>query len=321
MKAHKSTQPAHRPVDSLTGAHMGLRVQLSNSLPERRFEELLALLAKNRGIADELTFFTHSIHPAVPLDYLAPKLAILEKRMERARQDGFRTGLNFLCTLGHIDESLDQALKGDFTPMTGLDGSVAQGSFCPNDESYRDYIRQAYTLVANANPDFIWTDDDIAMGAHRPAKLPCFCHNCLRIFNEANATAFTRESIRAAFDVGTRAEKLQLRKQWIDHSGRQLHRVLSLVEETVHAIKPGLPLGRMPTEQFYEGWLVEGDRDALSGPGHAPVKWRPGGHANEPSKLLKGADQLGRAVGFIPESETDIQSEIENFPCQTVNIR
>ena len=62
--------------------------------------------------------------------------------------------------------------------MTGLDGSVAQGSFCPNDESYREYIRQAYTLSANANPDFIWTDDDICMGGHRPAKLPCFCPNC-----------------------------------------------------------------------------------------------------------------------------------------------
>ena len=101
-------------VPTLTRARMGLRLHLNNSLAERRFEEVLALLAKNRDIADELTFFTHSIHPAVPLEYLAPKLAILEKRMERARQDGFRAGLNFLCTLGHIDESLDLALKGDF---------------------------------------------------------------------------------------------------------------------------------------------------------------------------------------------------------------
>ena len=316
MMNHNKQTPAGSP--PLIRARMGLRVHLNNSLPEHRFEELLALLAKNREIADELTFFTHSIHPAVPLEYLAPKLAILEKRMERARQDGFRAGLNFLCTLGHIDESLDLALKGNFTPMTGLDGSVAQGSFCPNDESYRDYIRQAYTLAASANPDFIWTDDDICMGGHKPAKLPCFCHNCLRIFNAANGTEFTRESIRVAFDAGTRAQKLQLRKQWIDHSGRQLHRVLALVEETVHAIKPGLPLGRMPTEQFYEGWLVEGDRDALSGPGLAPVKWRPGGHAHEPAKLLKGAYHLGRTVGFIPESETDIQSEIENFPYQSM---
>ena len=71
-------------VPTLTCARMGLRLHLNNSLPERRFEELLAMLAKNRGIADELTFFTHSIHPAVPLEYLIPKLAILEKRMERA---------------------------------------------------------------------------------------------------------------------------------------------------------------------------------------------------------------------------------------------
>lgn len=297
---------------------MGLRVFPCTALPERRFEELLTLLRGNRSIADELTFFTQSIHPVEPLEVLAPRLAILAERMARARQEGYRAGLNFLSTLGHIDEALDKALKGDFTPMTGLDGSTAQGSFCPNDEKFREHIRQAYTLAANSDPDFIWTDDDLCMGGHRPAKMPCFCHNCLRIFNEANGTAFTRDSIRAAFDTGPRAEKLRLRKQWIDHSGRQLHRVFALIEETVHAIKPGLPLGRMPTEQFYEGWLVEGDRDALSGPGHAPVKWRPGGHAHEPAQLLKGAYHLGRAVGFIPESETDIQSEIECFPYQSM---
>ena len=318
MSDKKNAEFAQVPVEAMTRAHMGLRVHLNSALPEQRFEELLALLAENREITDELTFFTQSIHTAEPLEVLALRLGILEKRMERARQDGFRAGLNFLSTLGHIDEALDRALKGDFTPMTGLDGSVAQGSFCPNDENYRDYIRQAYTLAANANPDFIWTDDDICMGGHRPAKLPCFCHNCLHIFNGDNGTAFTRESILVAFDTGTRAEKLQLRKQWIDHSGRQLHRVLALIEETVHAVKAGLPLGRMPTEQFYEGWLVEGDRDALSGPGLAPVKWRPGGHASEPSKLLKGAYHLGRTVGFIPESETEIQSEIENFPYQSM---
>ena len=316
MINHNKRTPAGSP--PLTHAHMGFVVHLNNSLPEQRFEELLVLLAKNRGIADELAFLTHSIHPAVPLEYLIPKLAILEKRMERARQCGFRAGLNFLSTLGHLDESIDLALKGDFTPMTGLDGSVAQGSFCPNDERYREYIRQAYTLAANATPDFIWTSDDVCMGGHRPAKLPCFCPNCLRIFNTSTGSEFTRESIRVAFDAGTRAQKLQLRKQWIDHSGRQVHRVLALVEETVHAIKPGVPLGRMPTEQFYEGWLVEGDLDALSGPGLAPVKWRPGGHAHEPAKLLEGAYHLGRTVGFIPESETDIQSEIENFPYQSM---
>ena len=318
MVENKNAKSAGVPVEALTRASMGLRVHLSNSLPEQRFEELLKLLSKNRAIADELTFFTHSIHPVEPLEVLEPRLAILAKRMARARQEGYRSGLNFLSTLGHIDEALDRSLKGDFTPMTGLDSSVAQGSFCPNDENFREYIRQAYILAANANPDFIWTDDDICMGGHRPAKLPCFCRNCLRIFNEANGTAFTRESIRVAFDTGTRAEKLRLRKQWIDHSGRQIHRVFTLIEETVHAIKLGLPLGRMPTEQFYEGWLVEGDRDALSGPSHAPVKWRPGGHAHEPAKLLKGAYHLGRTVGFIPESETDIQSEIENFPYQSM---
>lgn len=299
-------------------ATMGLRVHLRNALPEARFEELLALLARHRDIADELTFFTHSIHPVEPLEALAPRLEILARRMARARRDGFRAGLNFLSTLGHIDEGLDHALKGDYTPMTGIDGSVARGSFCPNDERFQEYLRQAYTLTAKSDPDYIWTDDDICMGGHRPARVPCFCHNCLRLFNQAHGTAFTRETLRDAFDTGPIEGKKKWRRAWIDHSGQQLHKVLALVEQTVHALKPGLPLGRMHTEQFYEGWLVEGDRDALAGSGKAPVKWRPGGHAHEPARLVHGAYTLGRTVGYIPESETDIQSEIENFPYQSL---
>ena len=297
-------------------ATMGLRVHLRNALPETRFEELLAMLARHRDIANEVTFFTHSIHPVEPLAALVPRLEILAQRMARARRDGFRAGLNFLSTLGHIDESLHHALKGDYTPMTGIDGSVAQGSFCPNDERFQEYIRQAYILAAQANPDFIWTDDDVCMGGHRPARVPCFCRNCLRIFNQAHNTAFTRETLRDAFDTGPLEEKKEWRRAWIDHSGQQVHKVLTLVEQTVHAIKPGCSLGRMPTEQFYEGWLVEGDRDALAGPAKVPVKWRPGGHAHEPARLIHGAYNLGRTVGYIPESETDIQSEIENFPYQ-----
>jgi hypothetical protein len=305
-------------VNGLSRATMGLRVHLKSALPEARFEELLAILARHRSIADELTFFTHSIHPVEPLEALAPRLEILAKRMARAREAGFRAGLNFLCTLGHIDESLNHVLKGDYTPMTGIDGSVAQGSFCPNDERFQKYIRQAYTLAAKTDPDYIWTDDDICMGGHRPAKVPCFCHNCLRIFNQTHNATFTRESLRNAFDTGTLSEKKKWRRAWIDHSGRQLHGVLALIEQTVHTVKPGCPLGRMSTEQFYEGWLIEGDRDALAGPGKAPVKWRPGGHAHEPSHLLHGAYHLGRTVGYIPESENDIQSEIENFPYQSL---
>jgi hypothetical protein len=296
--------------------HHGLRVGLGDSLHEASFEDLMAMLARHRDIADELTFFTHGIHPVEPLDRLAPRLEILARRMARARQAGFRAGLNWLSTLGHIDEYLEHALKGDYTPMTGIDGSLARGSFCPNDARFQEYIRQAYTLAAKTNPDYIWTDDDVCMGGHRPARVPCFCHNCLRIFNQSHGTVFTRETLRDAFDSGPLDEKKKWRRAWIDHSGQQLHKVLALVEETVHAVKPGCPLGRMPTEQFYEGWQVEGDRDALAGPGKTPVKWRPGGHAHEPARLIHGAYHLGRAVSYIPESEKDIQSEIENFPYQ-----
>ena len=60
-----------------------------NRCPEAHFEELLAMLARHRDIAEELTFFTHRIHPVEPLEALAPGLEIASSYMARAREEEF----------------------------------------------------------------------------------------------------------------------------------------------------------------------------------------------------------------------------------------
>jgi hypothetical protein len=85
MSAKNGNMRTTSAVNGLSRATMGLRLHLRNSLPEGRFEELLTMLARHRDIADELTFFTHSIHPVEPLESLAPRLEILAQRMARAR--------------------------------------------------------------------------------------------------------------------------------------------------------------------------------------------------------------------------------------------
>ena len=57
----------------------------------------------------------------------------------------------------------------------------------------------------------------------------------------------------------------------------------------------------------------------LSGPGHVPVMWRPGGGYYEDwnTKELAGkSHDVGRQVSMLPPDVAVIQSEIENFPYQ-----
>ena len=153
----------------------------------------LICLISTEGVTDEITFFTHVTHAPLPLKEFSRRIGILKQRMEQARQRGYKTGINILTTIGHHNEDLENSLKGDYTYMTGIDGNVSHGSFCPNDDNMREYIRTIYELTTEANPDYIWIDDDVRLG-HMLIGYGCFCDNCLKIFEQETGARYTRES-------------------------------------------------------------------------------------------------------------------------------
>ncbi len=125
-------------------AHISFRIGVPQWLSETRFNELLDLLEKHRGVTDEITFFTSATHAPLRPDVFRERASILKLRMEQARKHGYRTGINILATIGHHNENLENSLKGNYTFMTNIDGQVCQGSYCPNDENMRDYVRTIY---------------------------------------------------------------------------------------------------------------------------------------------------------------------------------
>ena len=132
----------------LSKAFISFRIGVPLWTSETRSNELLDLFDKYKGVTDEITFFTSETHAPLPLDVIRQRAVILKERMEQARKRGYRTGINILTTIGHHEENLDNSLKGDYTYMTGIDGNVSHGSFCPNDEHMREYIRNIYQLIA-----------------------------------------------------------------------------------------------------------------------------------------------------------------------------
>ncbi len=300
-------------------ASICFRIGTTQWLPDDRYEPLLRLFEKYKGVTDEVTFFTSETHPPLPLEVIRQRGPILAKRMEAARKLGYRSGVNILSTFGHHNENLPNSLSTDYTRMTDLDGRTCAGSFCPNDERMRGYIREIYQIITQAKPDYIWIDDDVRLMGHMPIRCGCFCDRCLKIYEEQFGTRYTRPSLEQAFDTGPVDKRIAVRKTWLEHNRRTIADVFRLIEKTVHDIQPGLPLGFMTGDRFFEGYDFDTWAGVLAGPGKAPVLWRPGGGQYTDESLdgiAQKAHQMGRQTAFLPPTITTIQSELESFPYQ-----
>jgi hypothetical protein len=296
-------------------AFVSFRVAVGQWESDERFEELLALFERHKGVTDEITFFHSVTHSVIPLEEVERRCKILKRRMAAVRKLGYRTGINILTTIGHHSEDLGRSLKGDYTPFTNQDGNPCRGVFCPNDRRYHPYIVRLYELVAEANPDYIWLDDDIRSG--HGGGYGCFCENCLKLFAKRTGKLYTREELRKAFVTGTEAERIALRKQWLAHNRETIDGVLALAEKAAHRIKPGLALGFMTGDRFYEGYDFANWAKTLAGENGSPVWWRPGGgfyNDQRPAGALEKMHAIGRQVSTLPPWVVSIQSEIENFP-------
>ncbi len=302
---------------TLEKASISFRIGVPQWMPEQRYLDLLALFEKYPGVTDDITFFTSATHPPLPVDEVARRCEVLAKRIRTAKERGYRAGINVLSTMGHHNENLPHSLAADYTRVTDVDGNVSQGSFCPNDPQFLQYVRDIYRLVAKADPDYIWIDDDVRLAGHMPVGETCFCDRCVELFSQETGVAYARASLKAALFTAPSPERLAARKAWLVHNRATIARLLVEIEKTVHKERPGMPLGFMSGERFYEGYDFDQWADTLAGSNASPVYWRPGGGFYEDSSttgLVGKSHEIGRQVSLLPASMEIIQSEIENFP-------
>ncbi len=300
-------------------ASVSFRISPALWLSESRFNTLLDLFDKYKGVTDELTFFTSGTHPPLPLDVFRERMNVLKVRMQAARQRGYAAGINILSTIGHHEENLQNSLQGSYTHVTDMEGRVSKGSYCPNDTNFQVYIREVYRLMVQAEPDYIWIDDDVRLAGHMPVSFTCFCNNCMHIFEEETGFRYTRTELGRRLSQGLPLQKLDLRLAWLQHNRNTIHRLFTMIEKEVHQLAPTIPLGFMTGDRFFEGYDFDGWAHTLSGSGHAEVRWRPGGGYytdNNTADLAGKSHDIGRQVSVLPKEVVTIQSEIENFPYQ-----
>ena len=140
-------------------AFMSLRVWPGQWLKDDRFAGLLSMLGRHRGVADEIAFQNACTLSPVPFTAIHESANVLRDRIKRSKAAGYRAGINVVATLGHNDEYASDALQGDFTRMTDVDGTRSPAIFCSNDVAFREYVAELYRAMAEADPDFIWIDD------------------------------------------------------------------------------------------------------------------------------------------------------------------
>jgi hypothetical protein len=294
-----------------------LRVPSPWWLEDDHLERLFAWLATAPRTFDELALFTSETHPPLPLHLMVARAERLKAVLPQARRLGYGAGINLLAVIGHHAENLPNSLDEPWQRLTGPDGDDSPGCYCPEDPGFQGYVRAVITALAQAAPDFLWIDDDVRLMGHGPVNASCFCARCLARFAQEVGRAFTRESLVAATAGEATPERMSLRRAWLEHNRGVIARLLALIEEAAHAERPGLMLGFMTGDRFYEGYAFARWAATLAGPNKTTVRWRPGAgfYSDETLIGLVGkAHEVGRQASALPETVTIIQSELENFP-------
>lgn len=277
---------------------------------EERFRDLVEELEKNRAGFESLMLFTAVTHSVVSLDVMRPRCDVLKKRIAELKSHGWEVGIDLLCTVGFFKE-FAEAIPTGFTNYTTINGTVDEGTFCPNHEKYRaEYLAPLLRMLVATEPDFVWLDDDTC----KPA---CWCEVCMGLFNKANGSRYTREELRAAFNTGTWEQQLRVRQAHMDFETETNRSLLSFVEKTVHELDCKIGIGTMTyNDRLNTAPLA----DAMSGSTDCQVMWRPGGGSwNDQSMddfLLRKGGNLGSECAWLPDRVDRIQAEVESFNYQ-----
>lgn len=298
-----------------SGLRLSWRVGLAYTSSDEAFDRLLTLIHRHPGIVDEIALFdsvTHHLY--VPLDEYAQTMETFRDRMDMLREQAVaRVGINVLTTLGHIDEAWSYMPPLPFQPMIGHDGGVSRGCACPNTPELRTYARNRYRMAAQANPQFIWVDDDMRMHNHGVAYA-CFCPTCLELFARNVGAKLTREELVAALNDPDRPE---VRKAWVAQNAAVIASVLGDVSAAIHEVDPRIETGLMTAGP---GWITYTGQNFDDWFGALKAsKGRPGGgfYADDPRMgIVRKTLDVGRQRASYPQQVTDCQYELENYPYQ-----
>ena len=291
-----------------------LRVSRNHWFKKEDFEAFKKFLCEYKDSIDRVSLFCPDCHTPVTLKTAEETAALAKERMTEIRRLGFSAGINVLATIGHHPQYPDKCLHSHYRHMTNKNGEICVGSYCPSDEDYIDgYVKPLYRIVALAEPEFIWIDDDMRYG-HYPIGYGCFCDGCVEKFNRDYGFSYSRKTL-----VSSLADEnnIDLRRKWLHHQSEKIRGVLSAAADTVYSINNSIKMGLMTGERYFEGFEFESWAQALSQNGRYNIMWRPGGgnyNDLDSREAVEKQIQTGRQCAGLPEYVDEICYELESCP-------
>jgi len=272
------------------------------------------------GHVREVTFFDCLVHSVHKIKYYAEFADVFTQKAPILRKRGIRVGINHLTTLGFFYQGGEVVEKG--LPLrVDEQGNSTPGSICRSHPQCREYIRQTYTLLAKAGPDFLYVDDD--MNFNRNAF--CYCPHCIARF-EKETGLLARYGQTADFEslMQLIRTEQEVRNSYIDFNKMLAEEIYGLIEKTVHGVLPGLELGLMTYGGPFLKSEIEDWTAALKG--QCPtLRTRPGGGMytdGSIDELFRKLSSVAVQNEYLPSYVDKIQGELECFgPCQAKSLR
>lgn len=283
-------------------------------MDEERYAEMMNLLTRHEDVADEIAFFLAEPSSGAydPLENVAEKAEVFKKRAKEIRAMGKSVGINVWPSFGKGEAYSISEMRPEvpFRRMVGMDGTVDAGLVCPVSPEFLDYIHQKYVILAKAEPEFIWVDDDARMTDLGGVPYPCFCDDCVKNFE--NGRFSSREELVEELN---KKENRELRHSWSSYGGDRLARFCAEVRAAVDEVDPGIDTPFMsvgPTHTTFSGDFVNKCMTALRS-----HRGRPGHGFYEDKKLdgmLSKSMEVARQIVDYPGTVTDIFYEEESCP-------
>lgn len=295
------------------------RIAQRDWLKDESFEALYRSIEKWKNNIDELALFTGLAHLGhYPVAFARKCAPILKRRIIALKEMGIPSvGVNMWSTLGHVDESWDWVEAPPFQTVVGHDGKTSLGCLCMRNEGVLDYIREIYSIVATAQPDFVWLDDDVRM-QHHMVEFPCFCHGCIQKFNRRTGRVLNRERLVKALEA---PEQWKLRREFLEFNRQAMLDVCKAAEEGVHSVNPAIRTGIMTTDMAWNSYALS-DQEGMLQAAKAEMVRPGGGFYNDetPTLLFHKLHSVSLQSAYAP-GIPDNQYELEDFPiCRNKSV-
>jgi len=188
-----------------------------------------------RGVLNEVAFSMTLVPEGNPPIDKVSGFAESYKVIRRLLGDvSFKVGILVQATVGH-NYTLTQPFA--FQPQVSLNGAINDGSVCPYDEGFRNYLKTIFHQIALLRPDFFIIDDDFRLITNRNA---CVCPLHVSAFNKKYGTSLTQEQLRKHL-LGQTAEDRDIAEKFDAVNAESLYGAADVIREAVDAVDTSIP--------------------------------------------------------------------------------